>query len=319
MATPPASDEQIDGPDDGSEAAVPAAGPFNALTDDLSDLRIRHQHCWLWPHIRYELDTLDDILDYGHHLLGSLMTERPAWAMDAVTGIARANLAIHQYGERDGRYADFARRFARIPDVPPTLSDAQIYVVIAMFEARMAAETYCEIAAGIEEEMEQAGIGHDDEQDIAALRGEIAGWERELWRFADQYKATAERFDLMASFAVGLPDPAALQKAEAQLATMNRRLRKAEDFAGSFLRGRQRGAVSKLTRALRVLVERAGSQDFDAVKPLIEAACYEGPIEGIQFQDANDYKVWYLDVITGREGEIKVENLRRRLTRLPAI
>lgn len=49
MTTPPASDEQTDGPDDGPEAAVPAAGPFNTLTDDLNDLSIQHEHCWLCP------------------------------------------------------------------------------------------------------------------------------------------------------------------------------------------------------------------------------------------------------------------------------
>lgn len=53
--------------------------------------------------------------------------------------------------------------------------------------------------------------------------------------------------------------------------------------------------------------------------PLIEQACYAEPIEGIQFQDCNDHKVWYLDVVTGRESEITIPNLRRRLTRLPAI
>lgn len=180
MATPPASDEQTDGPDDGSEAAVPAAGPFNALTDDLNDLRIRHQHCWLWPQITLEINRLDDVLEQGRLLLEPLITDRPDWAMKACIGIARSNPAIHQYAERYGSYPDAARSLwtTFIPATPPTLTDAQIYAVMAMHEARMAAETYCEIAAGIEEEMAQAGVGHDDGDDIVELRCDIAGWER---------------------------------------------------------------------------------------------------------------------------------------------
>ena len=90
MATPPASDEQINGPDDGSETAVPAAVPFNALTDDLNDLRIQYEHCWLWPQIRLEIDRLDDVLKDGRRLLEPLTTDRPDWAMKACTGVARS-------------------------------------------------------------------------------------------------------------------------------------------------------------------------------------------------------------------------------------
>jgi hypothetical protein len=55
------------------------------------------------------------------------------------------------------------------------------------------------------------------------------------------------------------------------------------------------------------------------VFPLIEKACHDLPVEGIQFQDSNDFKVWYQDMVTGHEAEITIPNLRRRLTRLPAI
>ena len=82
---------------------------------------------------------------------------------------------------------------------------------------------------------------------------------------------------------------------------------------------RQPGAVSKLTRALMALVKKAGSADFDAVFAEIEEACHDLPVEGIQFQDCNDFKVWYQDMVTGHEAEITIPNLRRRLTRLPAI
>lgn len=321
MATPPASDEQIDGPDDGSEAAVPAAGPFNALTDDLNDLRLQHEHCWLWPQVRDEIDRLDEIQEQGRQLLEPLTTERPDWAMKACTGIARSNPAIHQHAERYGSYTDAARNLwtTFIPATPPTLTDAQIYAVLATHEARMAAEAYCEIVAGLDEEMEQACIGHDDKEGIGWLRSEIADWERELWRLADQYKAAADRFILMATFAVAQANPSALKEAEAQMVSMDRRIRELEATVQQYRGGRQRGAISKFTRALRELARRAGSWEFDDIIPLIDAACEQPPVEGIQFQDLNDYKVWYQDMITGREDEITIANLKRALRRQSAI
>ena len=208
MATPPASDEQTDGSDNGSGTAVPAASLFNALTDDLNDLRIQHQHFWLWPQISLEIDRLDDVLKDGRHLLEPLATDRPDWAIKTCAGIARSNPAIHQHVERYDSYAEAARSLwtTFIPTTPPTLTDAQIYAVMAMHEARIAAEAYCEIAAGIEDEMAQSGVGHDDEDDILELRGNIAGWERWHWHYAAQQVGTAERFLLMASFAATAPD-----------------------------------------------------------------------------------------------------------------
>jgi hypothetical protein len=293
MATPPASDEQTDGPDDGSEAPASGAGPFNALTDDLNDLRIRHQHCWLWPQVHDEIDRLDEIQEQGRQLLAPLVSDKPTWAVEACIGIARSNPAIHQHIERFGSYPEAARSLwtTRIPATPPTLTDAQVYAVMAMHEARMAAEAYCEIVAGIEEEMGCAGIGHADHDGIAWLRAEIADWERELWRLADQYKAAADRIILMATFAVAPANPSALKEAEAQMVAMGRRLREVEATVQRYRGGRQCGAVSKFTRALRELARRAGSWEFDDIIALIEAACEQAPVEGIQFQDLNDYKV----------------------------
>lgn len=321
MATPPASDEQTDGPDDGPDAAKPAAGPFNALTDDLNDLRIQHEHCWLWPQVRDEIERLDEIQAQGRQRLEPLISAKPPWAVEACIGIARSNPAIHQHVERYDSYAQAARSLwtTRIPATPPTLTDGQIYAVMAMHEARMAAEAYCEIATGIEEEMGSAGIGHDDHEGIAWLRSEIADWERELWRLADQYKAAAERFILMATFASAPADPSVLKEAEAQIVAMDHRLREVEATVQRYRGGRQRGAVSRFTRALRELARRAGSWEFDDIIALIEAACEAAPVEGIQFQDLNDYKVWYQDVTTGREGDISIANLKRTLRRQSAI
>lgn len=321
MATPPASDEQTHGPDDGSEAAAPATGPFNALTDDINDLRIRHQHCWLWPQIRDEIDRLDEVLEQGRQLLEPLATDRPDWALKACIGIARSNPAIHQHAERYDSYAEAARNLwtTFIPATPPTLTDAQIYAVMAMHEARMAAEAYCEIAAGIEEEMALAGIGYVDDDGITWLRSEIAEWERELWRLADKYKSAADRIILMATFAMAPANPAALKEAQAQIVAMDRRIREIEAKVKPYRAGRRPGAVNRFTRALRELARRAGSWEFEDIIDLIDAACEEGPVEGIQFQDLNDYKIWYQDTITGREDDISITNLKRTLRRQSAI
>ena len=123
----------------------------------------------------------------------------------------------------------------------------------------------------------------------------------------------------MATFAASSPSKAALQQAEQQVAALNRRLGEAREAIEPYRAGRQPGAVSKLTRALIALVKKAGSADFDAVFAEIEKACHDLPVEGIQFQDCNDFKVWYQDMVTGHEAEITIPNLRRRLTRLPAI
>jgi len=321
MATPPASDEQTGSPHEGLVDAAPVAGPFNALTDDLNDLRIQHEHCWLWPQIRDEIDRLDEVLEQGRQLLEPLTTERPDWAIKACTGIARSNPAIHQHIERYDSYAEAARSLwtTFIPATPPSLTDAQIYAVMAMHEARMAAEAYCEIAAGLEEEMAQAGISHDEADGIAWVRAEIADWERELWRLADQYKAAADRIILMATFAVAPANPSALKEAEAQMVIMDRRIREAEAKVKPYRGGRRPGAVSRFTRALRELARRAGSWEFADIIALIEAATEQAPVEGIQFQDLNDYKVWYQDMVTGLEDDISIANLKRALRRQSAI
>ena len=150
--------------------------------------------------------------------------------------------------------------------------------------------------------------GLDEADAIAWLRGEMAPWEREAWRWADQTKAAAERFLLMGTFAASSPSTAALQKAEQQVAMLNRRLVEFQSAVAPYRAGRKPGAVSKFTRALRALIEQAGSREFEAVMPLIEKACYEEPIEGIQFQDCNDHKVWYRDVVTGLEDHITIAN-----------
>ena len=320
MATPPASDEQTDDPDNGSEAAVPAAGPFNALTDDLNDLRMQYERCWLWPQISLEIDRLDDVLKGGRHLLEPLITDRPDWAMKACTGIARSNPAIHQHVERYDSYALAARSLwtTFIPATPPTLTDAQIYAVIAMHEARIAAEAYCEIAAGIEEEMAQAGVGHGDEDDIVDLRCDIAGWERWHWHDAAQQVGTAERFLLMASFTATAPDLSAIKKAESQMATLERKARAARAEMVPYRQGRKQGAVNRLTRALMAVVKEAGSSDLSAVIEYLDGA-YDDEFEGVIFRDIVNDRLQYSDLSKNRETSIAIDTLKRKLQQLPDV
>lgn len=322
MAAPPTSDEQTDGPDNGSEAVVPAAGPFNALTDNLDDLRICHQHCWLWPQITLEIDRLDDVLKDGRRLLEPLITDRPDWAMKACIGIARSNSAIHQHVERYDSYALAARSLwtTFIPATSPTLTDAQIYTVIAMHEARLAAEAYCEIAAGIEEEMAQAGVGHDDEDEIVDLRCDIAGWERWHWHYAAQQVGTAERFLLMAEFAASTPDSSVIRKAESKMATLERKARAASAAVKPYRQGRQKGAVNNLTRALREVVRSARSKEYEAVQAKIEEWMGE-EVEGIRFDGFGQYdgRLQYTDLAKNRVQSIAIDTLKRKLRALPDV
>ncbi len=320
MATPPASDEQTDGPDDGSEIAVPAAGPFNALTDDLNDLRIQHEHCWLWPQISHEIDRLDEVLEQGRQLLEPLTTDRPDWAIKACIGIARSNPAIHQHVERYDSYAAAARSLwtTFIPATPPTLTDAQIYAVMAMHEARIAAEAYCEIAACIEEEMAHAGVGHDDEDEIVELRCDIAGWERWHWHYAAQQVGTAERFLLIAGFAASTPDSSAIKNAESKMATLERKARAARAEVAPYRQGRQPGAVNRLTRALMAVVKEAGSSELSAVIAYLDSA-YDDEFEGIIFRDIVNDRLEYSDLSKKRETSIAIDTLKRKLQQLPDV
>lgn len=322
MATPPASDEQTDDPDDGSEPAVPAAGPFNALTDDLNDLRIRHQHCWLWPQIIHEIDRLDEVLELGRQLLEPLATDRPDWAMKACIGIARSNSAIHQHVERYDSYTQAARSLwtTFIPATQPTLTDAQIYAVMAVHEARIAAEAYCEIAAGIEDEMAQAGFGHDDEDEIVELRCDIAGWERWHWHHAAQQTGTADRFLLMAEFVASTPDSSVIKKAESKMATLERKVRQAKAQAENFLNGRPIGAVGRLTRALQEVVRSARSKEPEAVFAKIREWSGED-VQGIRFDGFGQYDdcLEYTDLTKNRVKSIAIDSLKRKLRGLPDV
>lgn len=323
MAEPPPFDDlPSHRPDDAPDLSDDDRRPFNPLSGDLNDLRVRHEHTQLWPEISCEFDRLDALVVDAHVTLAPLtVAAPPGWAVEAALGLARSNAAIHQHAETHGSYIGAARSLwtTRIPREAPTLSDAQIYALLAICEARQAAESYCELAAGVEDELEQTGIDGGDEEVLGWLRAELAGWERNLWHTAAHYTGDAERFLLMAGFAATSPASAALDQAEAQLATLHRRASTAEAVAAPFRRGRQRGAVGRLGKALLAIVAQVGSRNIDDVLSAIYDACHDFPIAGIQFQDYNDVFVFYLDVITKDESKIKIASLKRQLARLPDV
>ena len=322
MAAPPTPDEQsASASSDAGGNGIAVDMPFNPLTGDLNDLRITHGQCWLWPEITPEFDRLDAVVFNARAFLEPLATAGcPDWALQAAIGIVRSNLAIHQHAEHHGSYIAAARSLwtTRIPHDPPTLSDAQIFALLAIHEARLTAETYGEIATGIEDEIQQAGIGHHDDEDIHCLRSDIAGWERGLWRDAADRTGTAEKFLLMANFAASAPDPVALKKAESQIATLRSKARKAEAVVAPFRNGRPRGATARITRALNAIVQEIGSRDIKKVLDHIEYL-YSGEhmIEGLLFEDANDVFVFYRHEGESQYQKIRIDSLRRKLADIP--
>lgn len=295
---------------------------FNPLTGDLQDLRLLYGDAWLWPHISPEITRLDDvIIDAQTFLIPLFQPCPPEWAIQAGLGVSRSNIAIHQYAQHHNSYVAAARSLSstRIPRDAPTLSDAHIYALLAIHEARMAAELYCEMVRGIEEEMILTGVGHNDTEDIGWLRTTMAGWEHNLWHDAAQQTGTAEKFLMMAQFAANEPNVEQLRQAEATVAELQRRAQAAETSVQAYRQGRQPGTVSKLTKALQHLIHRSHSSKLTDILTLIRRACNECPIEGIEFQACNEDCIWYLDVATGFQGQIKFANLQRRLNRISDI
>jgi hypothetical protein len=185
---------------------------------------------------------------------------------------------------------------------------------LAIHEARLAAETFAGLAAGIEEEIEQAGIGHEDETLIGWLRTDIAGWERHQWRDAADQMGVAEQFLLMAWFAVQAPPAAALQQAEARLAELRSKAEAAAAVAAAYRQGRQKGAVGRLTRALSVIVQEAGSADLEPVLRQLREVLGED-IHGIRFDDVTADTLWFTDLARDAEKSIALNSLRRKLLR----
>lgn len=295
--------------------------PFNPLTEGIDDLIQRSRDCWLWGEVGVEMQALEDLIGRAGELLQPLHQPTVAdWASNAAIGIWRSNIAIHQYADRYGSFAAAARHLwtAAIPSAAPTLTDAQIYALLAIAEARTSAEGYCELATGIEEELARNAIGPDEADEIRWLRNEFAQWERELWRWSDGERASAERFLLLAHFASASTPPDALRQAEQQVVALNQRVGDLASKFEPFRGGRAKGAYAPLTRALMVVVRDAGSRDFDAVLALIKEYLEED-IEGVRFDGVTDTEVQYTDLTKNKVTQIKIGSLRRKLIDLPAV
>ena len=153
---------------------------------------------------------------------------------------------------------------------------------------------------------------------IVDLRCDIAGWERWHWHYAAQQTGTAERFLLMASFAASAPDSSVIKKAEAQIATLERKARAARAEMVPYRQGRKPGAVNRLTRALMAVVKEAGSSEYFAVIAYLDGA-YDDEFEGIIFRDIVNDRLEYSDLSKNRETSIAIDTLKRKLQQLPDV
>ena len=149
---------------------------------------------------------------------------------------------------------------------------------------------------------------------------DIAGWERWHWHYAAQQTGSAERFLLMASFAATAPDLSAIKKAESQMATLERKARAARAEVAPYRQGRQKGAVSNLTRALQEVVRSVRSKKPEAVLAKIEEWIGED-VEGIRFDGFGQYdgRLEYTDLTKNLVDSIAIDSLKRKLRDLPDV
>lgn len=125
----------------------------------------------------------------------------------------------------------------------------------------------------------------------------------------------------MANFAANAPDLSAIKKAESKMATLERKARAAKAAAEKFQQGRQKGAVSNLTRALQEIVRAARSKEMEAVLAKIDEYIGEDIQGCIRFDgfDELDNRIEYTDLTKNRANSIAIDSLKRRLRALPDV
>jgi len=166
MADPSAPDSAADR-DSGDGVG---AEPFDPLTSGIDDLILQHEGSWLWPEITVDLQDLAELIGNAGSMLTDLgQAKPPEWVTRSALGIARSITAIHEHADRHGGYATTARSLwtTSIPRADPTLTDTQIYALLAIVEARTSTEAFCEISAGIEDELRRNAIDHEEADEIA--------------------------------------------------------------------------------------------------------------------------------------------------------
>jgi len=298
------------------------AEPFNPLIGGIDDLIERCRDCWLWPEVATELQGLAELINQARtHLTVLRQPATPDWSYTAALGIARSITSIHEHAERHGSYATAARYLwtAAIPSREPTLSDTQIYALLAIVEARTSAEAFYAIAAGLEDELRRNAIGHDEVDEISWLRSEIALWERESWRWADSTRAAAARFLLQAQWHQASSPAGDIRQAELRITQLNQQLGALSVTAEKFHGGRAKGAYSPLTLALMQIVREARSRDLHDVLAHIEECLGEEIESLIRFDEITSGEVQYSILTKGKLAQIKIDSLRRKLADLPDV
>jgi len=297
-------------------------GAFNPLTNDLNDLREHHDQCLLWPEVSPEFSRLEEVIWKAQTFLQPLQTfGPPQWAIDAGLGISRSNLAIHQYMERYETYPAAARALwtTRIPKTGTTLSDSEIYALLAVDEARMAAEYYCEIVDGIEDAIDPLELVAKGNAHVDAIRMQSAAWERELWHSAAQQTGAAEKLLIMASVAQDLSAVSPqTRQAEATIATLARKARATKAALEPYRTGRKPKAYGVFKKALITIAREAGSFDVEVVMGYIDQI-YDEPIENIRITDVINDQVHYVDLRKNLEKSIAVKDLKAALHQLSQI
>ncbi len=146
--------------------------------------------CWLWGEVSVEMQALATLIGRAGELLESLHQPTVAdWASNAAIGIVRTMLSIPNTPN-----ATATSPMSRAASQAATVTDVQIYALLAIAEARTSAEGYCDLATGIEDELARNAIGPDEAGEIAWLRREIAQWEREQWRWSEDIARLAGTF-----------------------------------------------------------------------------------------------------------------------------
>ena len=297
-------------------------GAFNPLTDNLNDIRERHDQCSLWPEISPEFSRIEDIIWDAQTFLQPLLTSGPPqWAIDSGLGISKSNIAIHQYMERYETYPAAVRALwtTRVPRTGTTLSDSEIYALLAIDEARMAAEYYCEIVGGIEDAIDPLELAAEGNAHVDAIRMKAAAWERELWHCAAQQTGAAEKFLIMASVAQDLSAASPqTRQAEATIATLARKARATKAALEPYRTGRKPKAYGVFKKALITIAREAGSFDVDVVMGYIDQI-YDEPIENIRITDVINDQVHYVDLRKNLEKSIAVKDLKTALRQLSQI
>lgn len=280
------------------------------LRYDWTSQRVALRDYRLWDEMSVEVNNLIAIAQRAQAMFRDVRTdgEYPDGVIHAAADMQRLHAAIHEHALREQSYVRAARRLMTDTQSPPAFTDAHILAMLALLVAAESATAFSDLAAGVEEEIEAAGLAAGEVENINALRARLAVWERQCWVEAIRRMAEADKFLMIAQFAQATPDALVVQQIEAALA-------RAERDISRYRQGRPKGAVGKLARALKQVLKEAPGTGFEAVLNHLRDIAEE-EVEGIEFQEVTDTHVHYLDVESDKQGSISIASLRVRLQQL---